>query len=181
MQYSCSRNRVVLEATPTTDLPLLLQVSFACIAGGILSLAAAALVMYGLPKQWLNYAVSFSIGIRLATSMLHLLPDALEVAERLRQNVAMTAIPVDAGEPVRISVSIGVAATSDEDTGCACRAGAHEPGALPGQEQRARQGLRGKATSALRKDRPQLSPGRRPGMGTQRSWAAPSSTPESRQ
>ncbi len=61
-----------------TDLPLLLHILLACIAGGILALAAAALVMFGLPKQWLNYAVSFSIGILLATSMLHLLPEALE-------------------------------------------------------------------------------------------------------
>jgi len=62
-----------------TSLPLLLQIALACIAGGILSLAAAALVLFGLPKKWLNYAVSFSIGVLLATSMLHLLPEALEL------------------------------------------------------------------------------------------------------
>ncbi|WP_291997426.1 ZIP family metal transporter [Candidatus Accumulibacter sp. ACC012] len=35
-------------------------------------------MLFGLPKKWLNYAVSFSIGALLATSMLHLLPEALE-------------------------------------------------------------------------------------------------------
>lgn len=62
-----------------TSLPLFLQIALACIAGGLLSLLAAALVLFGLPKKWLNYAVSFSIGILLATAMLHLLPEALEL------------------------------------------------------------------------------------------------------
>jgi len=62
-----------------TSLPLLAQIALACLAGGLLSVAAAALVMFGLPKKWLNYAVSFSIGVLLATSMLHLLPEALEL------------------------------------------------------------------------------------------------------
>ena len=58
---------------------LLFQIALACIAGGILSLLVAALVLFGLPKSYLNYAVSFSIGVLLATSMLHLLPEALEL------------------------------------------------------------------------------------------------------
>lgn len=62
-----------------TSMPLLLQIALACIAGGILSLLAAALVLFGLPKKWLQYAVSFSIGVLLATAMLHLLPEALEL------------------------------------------------------------------------------------------------------
>ena len=62
-----------------TSFPLLVQIALACIAGGLLSLLAAALVLFGLPKKWLNYAVSFSIGVLLATSMLHLLPEALEL------------------------------------------------------------------------------------------------------
>lgn len=61
-----------------TTLPLLAQIALGCIAGGILSVLAAALVMFGLPKKWLTYAVSFSIGILLATALLHLLPEALE-------------------------------------------------------------------------------------------------------
>ncbi len=61
-----------------TDLPLLTQIVLACLLGGILSLAAAALILFGLPKKWLQYAVSFSIGVLLATALLHLLPEALE-------------------------------------------------------------------------------------------------------
>ncbi|MCX8018254.1 MAG: ZIP family metal transporter [Rhodocyclaceae bacterium] len=61
-----------------TTLSPLLQIVMATLAGGLLSVAAAALVMFGLPKKWLTYAVSFSIGILLAASMLHLLPEALE-------------------------------------------------------------------------------------------------------
>ena len=61
-----------------THTPLLLQIAAACLAGGLLSLFAAALVLFGLPRKWLNYAVSFSIGILLSTSLLHLLPEALE-------------------------------------------------------------------------------------------------------
>lgn len=60
------------------SLPLLVQIALACLMGGLLSVLAAALVLFGLPKKWLSYAVSFSIGVLLATSMLHLLPEALE-------------------------------------------------------------------------------------------------------
>lgn len=60
------------------SIPLLAQISLACLAGGVLSLAVAALVLFGLPKKGLAYAVSFSIGVLLATSTLHLLPEALE-------------------------------------------------------------------------------------------------------
>jgi len=59
--------------------PVIAQIILACLLGGLLSVTAAALVLLGLPKKWLNYAVSFSIGVLLATSMLHLLPEALEL------------------------------------------------------------------------------------------------------
>lgn len=58
-------------------MSLLLQIILACLAGGILSLFAAALLMFALPQKCLPYAVSFSTGLLLATSMLHLLPEAL--------------------------------------------------------------------------------------------------------
>ena len=61
-----------------TTLPLFLQITLACLLGGILSVAAAALVMFGLPKRWLGLTVSFSTGLLLATATLHLLPEALE-------------------------------------------------------------------------------------------------------
>jgi zinc and cadmium transporter len=61
-----------------SSLPLLAQIALACIAGGLLSVAAAALVMFGLPRKWLGFTVSFSTGLLLATATLHLLPEALE-------------------------------------------------------------------------------------------------------
>lgn len=61
-----------------SSFPLLGQIILACLLGGILSMAAAALVMFGLPRKWLGLTVSFSTGLLLATSTLHLLPEALE-------------------------------------------------------------------------------------------------------
>lgn len=58
--------------------PLLLQIILACLLGGLLSMAAAALVLFGLPRRWLGLTVSFSTGLLLATATLHLLPEALE-------------------------------------------------------------------------------------------------------
>lgn len=58
-------------------MPLILQIISMCLLGGLLSLFAAAFVMFGISKRWLPYAVSFSTGVLLATSMLHLLPEAL--------------------------------------------------------------------------------------------------------
>lgn len=61
-----------------TSLPILVQITLACLLGGLLSVFAAALVMFGLPRRFLGFAVSFSIGILLSTAMLELLPEALE-------------------------------------------------------------------------------------------------------
>lgn len=60
------------------SLPLLSQIVLACLLGGVLSVAAAALIMFGLPRRWLAFTVSFSTGLLLAMAMLHLLPEALE-------------------------------------------------------------------------------------------------------
>ncbi|MDR0439749.1 MAG: ZIP family metal transporter [Candidatus Accumulibacter sp.] len=62
-----------------TFFPLFAQIVLACLLGGLLSLLAAALILFGLPKKWLNPTVSFSIGVLLATALLHLLPEALEL------------------------------------------------------------------------------------------------------
>ena len=59
-------------------MPLLLQIVLACLLGGLLSMFAAALVMFGLPKRWLGFTVSFSTGLLLATATLDLLPEVLE-------------------------------------------------------------------------------------------------------
>ncbi len=58
--------------------PVFIQIILACLLGGLLSVAAAALVMFGLPRKWLTFTVSFSTGLLLATATLHLLPEALE-------------------------------------------------------------------------------------------------------
>lgn len=63
---------------PPMQIPLLLQIILACLLGGVLSITAAALVMFGLPRKWLGLTVSFSTGLLLATATLHLLPEALE-------------------------------------------------------------------------------------------------------
>lgn len=63
---------------PCMTLPLFPQIVLACLLGGVLSMLAAALVMFGLPRRWLGFTVSFSTGLLLATATLHLLPEALE-------------------------------------------------------------------------------------------------------
>jgi len=60
-------------------LPLLTQIILACVLGGVLSVLAAAAVMFGLPRRFLPMAVSLSAGLLLATALLHLLPEAMEV------------------------------------------------------------------------------------------------------
>jgi zinc and cadmium transporter len=50
----------------------------ACIAGGLLSMGAAALLTFGLPRRWLTRMISFSTGVLLATAFLDLLPEAAE-------------------------------------------------------------------------------------------------------
>lgn len=59
-------------------LSLLSQIILACLLGGVVSVLAAALVMFGLKKRWLSLSVSFSTGLLLAIALLHLLPEALE-------------------------------------------------------------------------------------------------------
>lgn len=54
----------------------LAHILLACLAGGLLSMAAAAFLTFGLPHRWLTRMVSFSTGILLATALLDLLPEA---------------------------------------------------------------------------------------------------------
>lgn len=58
--------------------PLLVQILLACLLGGLLSIGAAALIMFGLPRRWITLTISFSTGLLLAMALLHLLPEALE-------------------------------------------------------------------------------------------------------
>lgn len=57
---------------------LLAQILLACLLGGVLSIGAAALIMFGLPRRWITLTISFSTGLLLAMALLHLLPEALE-------------------------------------------------------------------------------------------------------
>ena len=57
---------------------LLAQIVAASLLGGILSMVAAALLTFGLPRHWLSRMVSFSTGVLLATALLDLLPEVLE-------------------------------------------------------------------------------------------------------
>ena len=58
--------------------PLLAQIILACLLGGVLSIGAAALIMFGLPRKWITLTISFSTGLLLSMALLHLLPEALE-------------------------------------------------------------------------------------------------------
>ena len=58
--------------------PLLAQIILACLLGGVLSIGAAALILFGLPRKWITLTISFSTGLLLSMALLHLLPEALE-------------------------------------------------------------------------------------------------------
>ena len=60
------------------SIPLSAQIVLACLLGGVLSIGAAALIMFGLPRRWITLTVSFSTGLLLAMALLRLLPEALE-------------------------------------------------------------------------------------------------------
>jgi zinc and cadmium transporter len=77
MQHCCVYGFAVVQCH--SSAPLLLQIILACLLGGVLSIAAAALIMFGLPRKWLAFTISFSTGLLLAMAMLHLLPEALEM------------------------------------------------------------------------------------------------------
>jgi zinc and cadmium transporter len=57
-------------------MPTLALIVFATLAGGILSMAAAALFAMGVPNRWLPRLTGFSAGVLLAAALLDLLPEA---------------------------------------------------------------------------------------------------------
>lgn len=63
---------------PPSSVNLLAQIIAASLAGGLLSMAVAALLTFGLPRYWLARMVSFSTGVLLASALLDLLPEAGE-------------------------------------------------------------------------------------------------------
>lgn len=56
----------------------LLSIVLATIAGGVLSLLAAALLIAGFPQRWLPRLVGFATGVLLAVALLDVLPEAFE-------------------------------------------------------------------------------------------------------
>lgn len=72
LQLSC-KERFAIDTT-------LLWIIGACIAGGALSLAAAALLSFRFIGAWLPRMVSFAVGAMLAAAFLHLLPEAITQA-----------------------------------------------------------------------------------------------------
>ena len=71
------------------SLPLPAQIVLACVLGGSLSIGAAALIMFGLPRRWIALTVSFSTGLLLAMALLHLLPEALESGQTPHKTFAI--------------------------------------------------------------------------------------------
>lgn len=57
-------------------MPTLALIVFATLAGGILSMAVAALFALGVPHRWLPRLTGFSTGVLLAAALLDLLPEA---------------------------------------------------------------------------------------------------------
>jgi len=57
-------------------MPTLALIVFATLAGGILSMAVAALFAFGVPNRWLPRLKRFSAGVLLAAALLDLLPEA---------------------------------------------------------------------------------------------------------
>jgi len=57
---------------------VLLQILLATLMGGVLSVAAAGLVMFGFPQRWMPRLVGFATGVLLAVALLDVLPEAFE-------------------------------------------------------------------------------------------------------
>ena len=50
----------------------------ATLAGGLLSVLAAAVIALSMPRRWIPYLVSFAVGVLLTAAFLDLLPEAAE-------------------------------------------------------------------------------------------------------
>jgi len=62
----------------------------ATLAGGVLSLLAAALLSFALLSRWLAPMVSYAAGVLLAAAFLHLLPEAFSQADSIEGLFAVT-------------------------------------------------------------------------------------------
>lgn len=66
----------------------LLWIILATLAGGLLSLLAAALLAYTLLERWASRMVSFAVGVLLAAAFLSLLPEAVAAGLSIEQTFA---------------------------------------------------------------------------------------------
>jgi zinc and cadmium transporter len=69
---------------------ILVWIIAACVAGGALSLTAAALLSFKVIGAWLPRMVSFAVGAMLAAAFLHLLPEAIMQASSVEGVFATT-------------------------------------------------------------------------------------------
>jgi zinc and cadmium transporter len=64
--------------TAYTDLPVLMQIVLACIAGGAISLAIAGFAAFRVKAHWIPTFVSFAVGALLGAAFLDILPHVFE-------------------------------------------------------------------------------------------------------
>lgn len=57
---------------------ILSQITLATLAGGLLSVLAAGLLLLGVPSRWMPRMVGFATGVLLAVALLDMLPEAFE-------------------------------------------------------------------------------------------------------
>jgi zinc and cadmium transporter len=69
----------------------------ASLAGGALSVLAAAAIAVGALTRWLPRLVSYAVGALLGAAFLHLVPEALARARFLKFQAGMPALATDAG------------------------------------------------------------------------------------
>lgn len=69
-------------------------ITAACVAGGVLSVACAALFSLTAPQRWISALVSFAIGALLGAAFLEILPHALESGQDYRAVAAAVLIGI---------------------------------------------------------------------------------------
>jgi zinc and cadmium transporter len=104
----------------------------ATLLGGFLSIGAAALASLGWPKAWIPRLVGFSVGVLLATALLRILPEAIEVAAGRHLDPAVVFSVVLAGILGFFALErVALWRHAHHET-CHHDPGAHEPGtAMP--------------------------------------------------
>jgi len=82
----------------------------ACVAGGVLSVACAALFTLTAPQRWISALVSFAIGALLGAAFLEILPHALESAAAQRQSFSTKLAASTGIDGILATVLVGILA-----------------------------------------------------------------------